>query len=139
VTMFARPEEYLSLYVTDLGSADTEPLPERSPWSVSSPQPLVEKVFFAGGYTLAELGTPATPDDLFAHAGKARRGDLEVELLEVLIGRSTTELPTRQATQSLLAGGTESMMKYLGNDGLTLWIDRSGKDRSRFARQLSTS
>ncbi len=140
VTLFARPDEFLSLYVGEHqetpnvmhGGDSAEARAETLPATALT-------MSYAGGYSMQDIGTAFTDDSLHIRAGDSAESDISVDVSEVIVGYGGAMPRSIKQTKSLLAAGSESVVKYLGTDGLSLWLDAEGKDRSRFARSVSSS
>jgi len=140
VTLFAKPKDYLSLYVGEYHEA-----PQLHPDSSSTLEesgeeaPPKARITYAGGYSLEDVGTAFTQDSLHIRAGDSAASDISVDVSEVIVGYSSAEPRSIKATKSLLAAGSDSVLKYLGEQGLSLWLDSEGKDRSSFNRPVISS
>lgn len=139
VTLFAEPEQFLSLYVGEyletpvmMTAASVEKRAENS----SSPR---LQMSYAGGYSMQGLGLAITDDSLHIRAGDSAESDISVDVSEVILGYGERMPKSVGRTKSLLAAGSESVVNYLGTEGLSLWLDADGKDRSRFSRSLISS
>lgn len=124
--VLARPGEYLSLYVEKV-----TPAPKQTGF-LQAPAPSVE---FAGGYSLASIGTPATSAPLGVGSESSRSGPRN-EVQELLVAHPETSPASIDEAKAWLDGGIEAITKRIGENNIMLWL-KDGRDHSRFNRQPS--
>jgi hypothetical protein len=91
---------------------------------------------FLGGYDTGELSLPRSDGKLYFRSSASTEGSSHSAVGQVLICQTQTLSMTSEGIRSMLSGGVRKMAAVLAPDEISLWIDETGKDRSRFERPI---
>ncbi len=140
LTMLARPEDYLGLFVQELNISSLGSSIGSATGSSFGPSPSgdgLKKIKFLGGFSLSGLSCPATSGPLEVGVRGPRPGNASSEVAEILVARSNVLPNDREELSSLLSGGSIHLSQVLPVADISLWIDEKGVDKSHFSRKLS--
>ena len=95
------------------------------------------EVTFAGGMPIGKIVLPSSESDIVLGSNRFGPQAFKGEVAQILFAYPEKVADERAGLISLVKGGPPSIVSKLSRDEINLWISESGKDKSRFQREVT--
>ncbi len=140
LTLLGKSGKFISLYLEDgsLRNGARSSQPGLSERELSEAAHLakhdVSHVRFLGGFDVDDVMTPESDGKLFVRSLGSNSGNFRAQIRDVLLGHTPSNFASVSSVEGVLRNGSVGLAEMLGSAGTSLWLDETGADRSRFAR-----
>lgn len=137
VTLVARVGDYLLLFIQALEAPFGQVVAGAPSKKIASS--VTSLPVFLGGVDVRRVRWPRSRAALRIGAVKGRQAAFEGEVTDLLIG-SRPKIPDDiEQLKEFIAGGPAAIVGKLKSEEIALWLERSGKDGSRFQHEVTFS